>query len=83
MNRVLKFGAPWCNACNVLDQTLEKIEGEIKVPLEKINIDENPQYGMEFGIKNLPTMVMLDGNTEVKRFVGIKTENELKEWLNA
>jgi hypothetical protein len=38
---------------------------------------------MDYGIRGVPTLVMLDGDIEVKRFSGMKMKNELTEWLGA
>jgi thioredoxin-like negative regulator of GroEL len=78
--RVLKFSASWCNPCKVLSETLKTVETE--VPISEIDIDENPKYAQEFGIRGVPTMIMLDGNTEVKRMTGGKSKSEIEAWLN-
>ncbi|CAB4124274.1 thioredoxin [uncultured Caudovirales phage] len=80
MKRVLKFSASWCQPCKMLAATLETITTD--VPVSEIDIDDNEQYAREFGIRGVPTMVMLDGNTEIKRKSGMMTKSELEAWLN-
>lgn len=78
--RVLRFTASWCQPCKALAKTLEDIKTD--VPISVYDIDENTDYAIEYGIRGVPTLVMLNGNTEVKRLVGMTTPNKLEEWLN-
>lgn len=78
--RVLKFSASWCNPCKMLSATLKDVQTDI--PIQEIDIDENMDAAREFGIRGVPTLVMLDGNTEIKRKSGMMMKNELEAWLN-
>lgn len=79
--RVLKFSASWCNPCKNLAKTLETVNTE--VPIHELDIDEHPEQSREFGIRSVPTLVMMDGNSEVKRVSNSKmTKDELEAWLN-
>ena len=80
MRRVLKFYADWCSPCKMLSKTLEDVQTEVII--ENINIDDNFKVSQEYNIRSIPTMVMLDENTEVKRKTGIMTKEELEVWLN-
>ena len=79
--KVLRFTASWCQPCKMLAKTLEDVETQI--PIEVIDIDENGDIAAEYGIRSVPTLIMLDGGIEVKRFSGMKMKNELTEWLGA
>jgi len=79
--RVLRFTASWCQPCKMLAKTLEDIDS--KIPIEVFDIDERQEVAMQYGIRGVPTLVMLDGDIEVKRFSGMKMKNELAEWLGA
>jgi len=65
----------------MLAKTLEDIDS--KIPIEVFDIDERQEVAMQYGIRGVPTLVMLDGDIEVKRFSGMKMKNELTEWLGA
>jgi thioredoxin 1 len=58
---------------------------EIKptIPFEVVDIDINPEVAADYGIRSIPTLIMLDEKSEVKRLSGIKTKEQLTEWLNA
>ena len=79
MKRVIRFTASWCQPCKMLAKNLESLNTDI--PIEVYDIDEKPEYATEFGIRGVPTLVMLDGNFEVKRMVGVKSLKELNDWL--
>jgi len=79
--RVLRFTASWCQPCKMLAKTLEDVD--TKIPIEVIDIDEKQEVAMQYGIRGVPTLVMLDGDIEVKRFSGMKMKNELAEWFGA
>ncbi len=79
--KVLRFTASWCQPCKMLEKTLEDVETQI--PIEVIDIDENQGLAMDYGIRGVPTLVMLDGDIEVKRVSGMLMKNQLTEWLGA
>ena len=79
--KVLRFTASWCQPCKMLAKTLEDVETQI--PIEVIDIDENQGLAMDYGIRGVPTLVMIDGDIEVKRVSGMLMKNQLTEWLGA
>ena len=80
MKRILRFTASWCQPCKALAKTLEDINTNIQI--EVIDIDVQSDVAMEYGIRSVPTLVMKDGNIEVKRMTGVKTKQQLTEWIN-
>lgn len=80
MKRILRFTASWCQPCKALAKTLEEVNSD--VPVEVVDIDVHSDLAMEYGIRSVPTLVMKDGNIEVKRMVGMKSKQDLTEWIN-
>jgi thioredoxin 1 len=78
MKKILRFTASWCGPCKALAMSLE--EANLGLPIEVIDIDIQSNVAVEYGVRGVPTLVMLDENIEVKRLVGSKTVTELKEW---
>ena len=78
--KVLRFTASWCQPCKMLAKTLEDVE--TNVPIEVIDIDENSDLAKDYGIRGVPTMVMLDGDIEVKRLSGVSMKKDLETWFN-
>jgi thioredoxin 1 len=79
--KVLRFTSEWCGPCKIFEKTLEDVDTQI--PIEIIDINDNRDLAAEYGIGSVPTLVMLDGDIEVKRFSGMKSKDELSEWLGA
>ena len=80
MKKVIRFTASWCGPCKMLEKTLTEIETD--VPIEVIDIDENPDVATEFGIRGVPTLVLMEDNVATKRIVGNKTKQEIKAFIN-
>ena len=80
MKKVIRFTASWCQPCKMLAKTLEDIE--TNVPIEIVDIDEQSDVAIEYGIRGVPTLVMVDEGAVLKRSVGTKSQKELQEWFN-
>jgi thioredoxin 1 len=80
MKKVLRFTAAWCSPCKQLAKTLEEVE--TNVPIEVIDIDVNPEIATEFGIRSVPTLVIVEDNMASKRLIGNKTKQELEAFIN-
>lgn len=80
MKRVLRFTASWCSPCKMLALQLDDIEN--KPLIEVIDIDSQSEVAIEYGIRGVPTLVMMDENGEVKRRSGMMMKDELEKWLN-
>ena len=77
--RILRFTASWCQPCKGLAMNLEA--ADIKLPIEVIDIDVQDQLAIEYGIRGVPTLILMDENIEVKRMSGMKSVAELQEWV--
>jgi thioredoxin 1 len=77
--KILRFTASWCQPCKSLAKNLE--EANLSVPIEVIDIDIQSDVAVEYGIRGVPTLVLMDENHNImKKLVGSKTVTELKEW---
>ena len=63
----------------MLARTLEDIPTDY--PIETIDIDEKQDLAIQYGVRGVPTLVMLEDDVETKRVVGMQTEGFLKDWL--
>jgi thioredoxin 1 len=79
--RILRFTASWCGPCKLLAKNLE--EADISIPIEVVDVDVHSDVAVEYGIRGVPTLILLDENDNIsKRLVGNKTVSELREWIN-
>jgi thioredoxin 1 len=80
MKKILRFTASWCGPCKMLAKNLESVKSEM--PIEVVDIDVHPEVATEFGIRGVPTLVMIEYGKENKRLVGMRSLKELEEWIN-
>jgi thioredoxin 1 len=78
---VVDFGAPWCPPCRAVAPILEDLASEFvgQVSIVSVNTDEAPDLAQRFQIAGLPTMIVFQGGTEVKRVRGAAPKRVLKE----
>ena len=74
MRQYLYFSAPWCGPCRMLGPIMERVN--TKIPVQKVNVDEQSDKAIQFNVRNVPTVVLLENGQEVRRFVGVRQESE-------
>jgi putative thioredoxin len=81
---LVDFWAPWCEPCKVLGPLLEKIETAYagRFRLIKIDSDEQQELSQAFGIRSLPTCVLMYQGKPVDGFMGAVPEGQIKEFLD-
>ena len=82
---LVDFWAEWCGPCRMVAPVLEQIAAEQagKLKIVKLNVDENQQTPMEFGVTGIPTMILFNKDGEmVERIVGFMPKPQLMNRLS-
>ena len=75
--KYLYFSAAWCGPCKTLSPIMNEVSTQISV--EKIDVDLDYETAQKYGVRNIPTVVLVDGIKEIKRFIGV---NPKQTYLN-
>lgn len=79
---LMKFGAPWCGPCRMIDKELDKLEqSNLPVKIQKINVDDRPDMAREYKVRSIPRLVLLQNGEKVGDLVGYKSAEELTDWI--
>ncbi len=76
---MVDFWADWCEPCKNLMPILEKLANQYasQMVLAKVNCDEQPQIAAQFGVRSLPTVILVKDGQPVDGFAGVQTESEI------
>ncbi len=81
---LVDFWAEWCAPCKaiapVLDQLADDYDGKLKVA--KVNVDETPELAGEFGVRSIPTLLLIVDGKVAEQMVGAAGKEALKEKLD-
>ena len=81
---LVDFWAPWCGPCQSLGPVLEKLETEYagRFTLAKIDSDQQQQLAQMFGVRSIPTCVLMSAGQPVDGFTGAQTEGQVRAFLD-
>jgi len=80
MKQILYFSAPWCGPCKQLGPIMESLSGQINY--RKINVDNDTELSTKYGVRNIPTLVLLDNGEAVNRTTGLQSKQQILDFYN-
>ena len=78
---LVDFWAEWCGPCHAVSPVLERISEERNLKLVKVNIDENQDLAMRYGIQSIPNMVLFESGAPKASAVGAMPKGMLERQL--
>ena len=80
MRKILYFTAAWCGPCQMLGPIMESLSGQINY--EKIDVDNNQDLSIQYGVRNVPTLVLVENGEAVGRLVGVQSKESILNFYN-
>ena len=82
---LVDFWAEWCGPCKMVAPFLEDIAASMqgRVTVAKLNIDENPQTPMKYGVHGIPTLMLFKDGQVAATKIGALPKSKLVEWVES
>jgi thioredoxin-like negative regulator of GroEL len=76
MKKILYFSAGWCQPCKNFKPIMEQVSREL--PVQFVDIDASPQLVAEYGVRSVPTVILLNNGQVASKQAGVLTESQIK-----
>lgn len=82
---VIDFWAEWCGPCRMIGPIIEELSNEYdgKALVGKVDVDVNPELSAKYGIRSIPTILVLRNGEIVDKHVGVTTKQALADKIEA
>ena len=77
---LIDFWATWCGPCQMLSPVVDAFADENPdISVCKVNVDEQPELAMAFGIESIPTLIVMKGGKAVNKSLGVISKEKIAE----
>jgi len=80
MKEILYFSADWCGPCKQLGPIMESLASQINY--RKINVDNDQELSAQYGIRNIPTLILLQNGEVTDRLTGVQPAQQILKFYN-
>jgi thioredoxin-like negative regulator of GroEL len=81
MKELIKFSASWCQPCKSLAGNFKHVDLK-DVNMKEVDIDEDLEMAKQYGVRSVPTMVLLEDGKEVGRKTGVLMADKIEEFIH-
>jgi thioredoxin-like negative regulator of GroEL len=81
MKQLWYFSAPWCGPCQTFGPIMDQAIAT-GISVKKVNVDYEPEASTVYGIKSVPTVILVENGQEKARFVGARSLNDVIRFYN-
>ena len=76
---LVDFYADWCGPCRAIAPIIEEIAHELnnRLKVVKLDVDQNPETAMQYGVQSIPTLLIFKNGKEVERLIGYMSKSKL------
>lgn len=81
--KILDFMSTWCQPCKTMSPILNEVEKETGVEIQRIDVDDNEEMVIAYGIRNIPTLIFIKDDQIVDRVSGTISKEALINKINS
>ncbi len=81
MKHILYFTADWCNPCKRVKPIVEELNRDSAVKFQFIDVDQETEMAKNMNVRSVPTFIVIEDGSEVKRVTGAQTREQLQELM--
>jgi thioredoxin len=78
VRHILYFTADWCNPCKKVKPIVEELNRDSSVKFQFIDVDQEIEMAKNMNVRSIPTFIVIDNGSEVKRVTGAQTKEQLE-----